>query len=207
MKSGDIRSIAPLRIPEVLNDPPCVLVIFIAEKTCEGVTREERADYKQTVDNITTLLIYRVLSHQPVLDWLGSLEKADEEPSLAAMFKSAPFSTAELSLLKDLEGEAKDINEFRRRVPRYKQLEQMLQADHLNDFTRSENQEQFSKNIDLLDQPFKGTLAISKIDQPDIADGMPPGGDYYMAPKGLLIFVVRVKGDEMKLAFAQMVTK
>jgi hypothetical protein len=207
MKSGDIRSIALLRIPEVLNDPACALVIFTDEKTCKGIDREERADYAQTVDNVTTLMIYRILSHQHVFDWIGSLDKANADPSLAEVFKSASLSSAELSVLKDLEGTAKDNSEFRRRLPRYKQLEQMLQEDHLKDFSRSENQEQFKQNIALLDQAFKDTVVISKIDQPRIADGMPPGGDYYMVPKGMFFFVVRLKDDEMKLAFAQMLTK
>src|SRR5438128_8069316 len=98
MKNGDIRSIASMRVQEIVNDPPCELIIFTAEKVCEEASRDERADYKQTVDNVTTLMLYRILSHQSVFDWMASIANSDSDASLDGMFKSASFSNAELSL-------------------------------------------------------------------------------------------------------------
>src|SRR4051812_30590750 len=89
MKNGDIRSIASMRVPEIVDNPPCELIIFTAGKVCEEASRDERADYKQTVDNVTTLMLYRILSHQSVFDWMASFSNSDSDASLDGMFKSA----------------------------------------------------------------------------------------------------------------------
>src|SRR5438128_5866559 len=68
MKSGDIRSVSTMRVPEILDDPPCSLVIFTDEKACQQVSKQERADHMQTLDNIMGLMIYRMLSKQSVFD-------------------------------------------------------------------------------------------------------------------------------------------
>jgi hypothetical protein len=208
MKSGDIRSVASMRIPEVVNDPPCGATLFATiEKICDDATKEERADFRQTADNVIALMMYRVLSRQTILDLIASMDKADPDSFLDQMFKVASFSDAESSLFKDLEGGPRDIDEFRRWLSGYKELEKMLQADHLKDFTRNENQAKYEQNIALLDQGLRSTLGISKVNDPDAADGMPPGGDYYVIPKGMFGFVVRVNGDLMQLAFPKEITK
>jgi len=203
MKSGDIRSVASMRVPEVLNDPPCeIMLMFMGDKLCKEATREERADYKQTMDNVIALMTYRILS-QPLLELAATADKSHSNDPFAELFKGIGGSDAELSLANELEGEAKDIDEFRRRLPRYRELEKMFQADHLKNFTRSGAQ--YQENIALLDQATRSSVGIFKVDS--IPDGIPQRGDYFVVPKGLLVFIVRVTSDDMKLAFAQMLTK
>jgi hypothetical protein len=214
MKTGDIRSIRSMRVQEILIDPPCGLVRFTTQTVCEQLSKEERADYAQTVDNVTTLTMYRILSRQNVFDWLGSMQtlldsdKADSEDALTnLMSKSASLSAAESSLMKETTGMSKDIDEFRQKWSRYKELERLFQADHLKDYVRPENQTRYIDNAALLDQAFKDEGAIvSKVDQAR-ASSLPAGGDYFEVRKGFFIFVVRMMGDEMKVAFVQTVTK
>lgn len=72
MTTGDIRSIRSMRAQEIVNDPPCGLIRFTTEMVCQQLSKEERAEYAQTVDNVTTRLMYRTLSRQHVSDLLAS---------------------------------------------------------------------------------------------------------------------------------------
>jgi hypothetical protein len=211
MKTGDIRSVSQMRVQEIVNDPPCGLVRFTDENVCQQLSKEERADYVQTVDNVTTLMMYRILSRQRVFDWLASLKTVidsavSEDAAMNQMSKSASLSAPESSLMKELTGFVKDVDEFRRRSPRYKELESLLQRDHLKDYVEPDNQTVYRENMTLLDQAFKDTLAVSKVDRAEIAKGLPDGGEYYVVPRGLFLFVVRMTSDEMRLTFVQTVT-
>src|SRR5437870_6952383 len=64
MKAGDVRSINALRMQEILDDTPCDLVAFTSQGTCQQLSKNERRDDLQTVENILTLLSYRFLSHE-----------------------------------------------------------------------------------------------------------------------------------------------
>jgi hypothetical protein len=210
MKSGDIRSVASMRVPEIVNDPPCGLVRFTDERVCQQLSKEERAEYAQTVDNMTTLM-NRILSRQPVLEWLASLNTVIDtdisgNASMNQIFKSASVSSTESSLINELTGFVKDVDDFRRRTPRYRELESLLQADHLKDYSGPDNQTKYKENVAILDQAFKDEGTVSKVDPPQEA-GLPPGGDYYVVRRGAFIFVVRTMKDELRLAFVQTVTK
>jgi hypothetical protein len=104
------------------------------------------------------------------------------------MFKLASLSNEELSLLKELEGKEKNIDEFRTRLPRFKELERLLRQDHLKDFTSSENQAQYNKNTAMIEQGFKSAVTISQIDDPRSEDGMPPRRRLLCCAKGTLLF-------------------
>src|SRR5205823_1267256 len=73
MTTGDIRSANSMRVEELLNDPPCAVRMFADEKACKELSKEERADYAQTINNVSGLMFYRVLSHQPVMEWVAAL--------------------------------------------------------------------------------------------------------------------------------------
>ena len=93
------------------------------------------------------------------------------------------------------------------RIPHYEELEKMLQADHLKDFGRAENQAQYQANLALLDQVYKERdVTVSQIDQREIPLGLPASGQYFYVPKGLYRFLVQVMGDDMKMAFAAPLT-
>jgi hypothetical protein len=204
IRSGDIRSVSSMRVQEIMNDPPCALVLFTSEKTCQQINKEERADYVQTVDNALALMMYRLLSHQSVFDWMASTANSSSD-SLDEIFKPASFSNDEMSLLKGLLGTVTDVDEFRRRIPQYKELEKMLQADHLKDFERAKGQ--YEQNMALVDQALKANVSVSRVDWTHVAPGLASGGEYFAVPKGLFIFFVHVAGDEMRMASLQMITK
>jgi hypothetical protein len=207
MKSGDIRSIASMRVPEIISNPPCGLVVFTDEEACQAVSKEERSDHLQTNENISGFMIYRMLSKQSVFDLMKVFENAstaDDSSGLKMMMQAASFTDREISLLSDLLGRAKDKDEFRRRLPQYKELESMLKADHLKDFARSDIQEMYKNNFAIVEAAMKsGTTPVTKM------DGLPdfPPGEYFAIIRGLQIFVVRVVEDRPMLACVQIVTK
>ena len=101
-------------------------------------------------------------------------------------------------------GPAKDTNEFDRRVPKYKELEKLLQADHLKDLERSENQ--YAQNVALLEQAMKNVMAVFKADPTDVP-GAVAEGEYFLVRKGLFVFSVRAVGDQMKFVSVRTLTK
>jgi hypothetical protein len=142
------------------------------------------------------------------VDWLTKIENSDSSDDFPALLKSASFSDRETSLLTELVGSIDSVDEFRRRMPRYKELEKLLQSDHLGDLRRIENQETYKRNIALFDEAFN-SKDVSKVNRLTAADvlGGPIMGEYFAVIRGLLIYYLRVINDEILLTSVGIVTK
>ncbi len=196
MKSGDVRAVSALRVQETLDDPPCDFVPFTSQGACQQLSKDERRDHVQTTENIMTLLLYRLLSHED----LDENKLTQFGPDMMFTFLSEP----ERSLLSQLIGPATTATEFRDSVPRYKELEQMFQAVHVKDFETT--QDVYTKNVARLDQAIKEPK-VSRVDPTLVQRYGLTAGEYFTVRKGLFIFWLQMNKDQLRFAFVQGVTQ